>query len=130
MFDRYLFESPSSVREVNITEKRAPTDDSVRLLKEMEAAVMAKMVASVNVANTHFECVVHGMIDHLNDKVDFVAVFKVNGHKMEARTSVRSGTPIEEVAVKVRDSVAIEVANLIAPLFDDSFVRQFGIPRK
>ena len=36
---------------VNVTEKRAPTDESVRLLKEMEEAARNKVIETIVVAD-------------------------------------------------------------------------------
>ena len=41
---------------VKVTEQRAPTDDSVRLLKEMEEAARKKITESTTVHNTEFTC--------------------------------------------------------------------------
>ena len=46
----------NSYTPVTVTEKRAPTDESVRLLKEMEEKAREKIIDSFTVNDTHFEC--------------------------------------------------------------------------
>ena len=56
-------------RHVTVTEKRAPTDESVKLLREMEAKAEAEVVKAVSVSNSTFECVIHQQIDNLSDRM-------------------------------------------------------------
>lgn len=68
-------------RKVEVTEKRAPTDESVRLLREMEAAVTARIVDAVRVTGTPVECVVHKQEDFLNQRTSYRVVYAMNGRK-------------------------------------------------
>lgn len=49
MFDTYITkpQQPAYPQNVTVTEKRAPTDESVRLLREMEAKAEAQVVAKL-----------------------------------------------------------------------------------
>ena len=89
MFDRYTLASGDGHTNVNvkITEKRVPTDDSVRLLREMEAAAREQVIEAISVGDTAFECVVHYQQRMMEDKDkdELVAIFSLNGRKMEAR---------------------------------------------
>lgn len=38
----------------NVTEKRAPTDESVRLLREMEKEALNKIVKNIDLSNDQF----------------------------------------------------------------------------
>lgn len=81
--------SPSYVHETRtVVEQRAPTDESVRLLKEMQQAAEAKLIDSVHVGNTVLECVAQCWTDNLSDKMVLRAVFKLNGKQMSATHSV------------------------------------------
>lgn len=97
-------------REVNI--HRAPTDESVKLLKEMEQAAREKVVESIHVGDTKFECVVHTMLDNLSDEMIFQAVFTVNGKKMTAehRHRVRERTDWNNGFLSLADEVAKVIA--------------------
>jgi len=50
----------------NVTEKRAATDESVRLLKEMEDEARKKITETTTVHNTEFVCKLHKYHDALN----------------------------------------------------------------
>lgn len=109
---------------VNVTEKRAPTDESVRLLKEMEEAARNKVLETIVVADTSFECKIHKVIDPINDQDVYGVVFSLG--KQKRRTEVRVDrykklTP-QEVAVTIRDAVAVDISNhLIATAFQNGF---------
>lgn len=76
-------------RNVTVTEKRAPTDESVRLLKEMERAAEDKIIDSIRVSDTHFECVVQSSLDVASDAFVMRAIFKLNGRRLEAEHTIQ-----------------------------------------
>ncbi len=68
MFDTYALGAVGPTRvSVNsrseVHEHRAPTDDSVRLLREMEQRVRDEVVKTTIVRDTDFECVVYKTAD-------------------------------------------------------------------
>lgn len=73
-------------RTVNVHEHRAPTDESVKLLREMEAKAEAEVLKAVSVESNGFTCVVHQSLDVMSDKVRWRAIFKLNGKPMTANT--------------------------------------------
>lgn len=98
-------------RDVTITEKRAPTDDSVRLLREMEDKAKAAVIASVQIADMHFDCVVHMWRDHMSDQLGWRAVFKLNGKQMAAEVYTPNGEQAYAGAFhKLRDEMAQVIA--------------------
>lgn len=122
MFDTYYAKTGSGHTSVSttVTEKRAPTDESVRLLKEMERAAHDKVLKAIHVADMGFECVIHHMEMHLSGQAMLAAVFKLNGKKMEATytfTHYRNPS-MEDVINGLRDEVAKVIANEIAPAFN------------
>lgn len=111
-------------REVH--EHRAPTDQSVALLREMEGKAEAEIIKAVSVANTTFECVVHKHLDAASDKLLWRAVFKLNGKHMTAdiETDRPRGqlAPVEEMRAnfeKLRDEMAKVIASEV---INDAFV--------
>lgn len=76
-------------KTVNVHEHRAPTDESVKLLKEFEEKAQAKVIEAVHVGNTEFECVIHGELDMMSDQFILLAVFKLNGKQMKAEHRFR-----------------------------------------
>ncbi len=63
MFDRYEVRPGGGTHYHTITENRAPTDESVRLLKEMETAARDKVQASIRVENCPVDCVLNAWED-------------------------------------------------------------------
>jgi len=116
MFDRtqvYLHrgnQGPSHI-SVTKTEKRAPTDESVRLLREMEDAAKGQVLAAVRVENTPVDGVLHVMRDQMSDLMRFSCVFKVNGKRLEARHEANLSASREDIAIGVRDAIAKVIAN-------------------
>lgn len=72
-----------------IVEKRAPTDESVKLLREMEAAALAKIIDATRVGDTTFECVVHAQKDVVSDSDMYRVIFSLNGKRMTVDHTVR-----------------------------------------
>ena len=103
-----------------IHEHRAPTDESVRLLKEFEEKAVQKIVKSVHIADTALECVVHTALDCMNDCTRLMAVFSLNGQKetAEVKYRPRHGQSETDGAILLRDEVAKIIANkMIAVAF-------------
>lgn len=112
--------SQNHYHNVNVTEKRAPTDESVRLLKEMEKAAREKVLDTIVVADTSFECKIHKMYDGMNDQDVYGVVYSLGGikYKTEVRVNRYENPTPQEVVIQIRDSVAQDIANvLIAPAF-------------
>lgn len=110
-------------RHVTIEEKRAPTDESVKLLREMEAKAEAEIVKAVQVSSQHFECVVHCALDEMSDQMRWRAIFKLNGKQMTAVVSV--DRPERDLAVpfaKLRDEMAKVIAGEV---LNDAFCAVF-----
>ena len=99
-------------RTVNHHEHRAPTDQSVALLKEMELAARAKIEQSIHVGNTTFECVVHVMQDMAEACMRMKAVFKLNGVTANAEHSYRPRDQGDHI--KAANALRDEVAKVIA----------------
>lgn len=101
---------------VNVTEKRAPTDESVRLLGEMERAAEQRVIESIRVGDMVFKCVVHSHADMLNDQRVLVAVFSLNGKQMKAehRVSTRDDRSDPGAAIRgLRDEMAKVIATSV-----------------
>lgn len=98
---------------VSVTEHRAPTDESVRLLKEMEAEARKKITESTTVHNTEFTCKIHKYFDPVNDADMYRIIYTLNGKQGSVDISVelyQMLTP-EQTACFIRDKVAVDIAN-------------------
>lgn len=66
---------------VNIQERRAATDESVRILREMEKEVQQKITDSIRVQNCEIDIVVHTGVDYLNSQSLMALIYCINGKK-------------------------------------------------
>lgn len=71
---------PDSIN-VNIQERRAATDESVRILREMEKEVQQKITDSIRVQNCEIDLVVHTYPDYLNNQFLVALIYCINGKK-------------------------------------------------
>lgn len=78
--------SPSHV-SVHHEEKRAPTDESVRLLREMEAKAREQIEQSLRIESCGIEAIVHRQDDPMDAKTRFAIHYKVNGHQRKCYAS-------------------------------------------
>ena len=64
MFDKYFYNTSkgSSYSRVDITEKKAPTDESIKLLRELEQTAQDNIIKAIKVENNVF----NGVVVHLN----------------------------------------------------------------
>lgn len=94
--------------EHHVTERRAPTDESVKLLREMEAEARNAVVASVRVSNTHIDIVAHKHYDTLNDLDRYRMVYSLNGVRRVVNTEIRAGEPAEARLIhELSDDIAV-----------------------
>lgn len=106
--------APETHNHVTINQQPHDAADAARLLGELEDKAESKIVDSIRVSNTVFECVVHCFRDEANNQMRFKAVFKINGKTMEASVEVdRQPDPIAmriKAFQELRDEVAKEIA--------------------
>ena len=121
MFDRSLVISqPRAATEyvtktVNITEKRAPTDESVRLLSEMEKAAQDKLEKSVRLEANGFKCVVQTQHDLMSQDFVAIALFELNGQKMWCEHRAKEfGKNKAEAAQAFAQGLIAEISKTIA----------------
>lgn len=122
MFDRTYVSTNPTVHHANIKieEKRAPTDDSVRLLKEMEEKATSQVIKAVTVGNTTFECVVHHLRDNLSYTNNFRAVFKLNGKSLSATVKVpQDQEDVSKIYQELQEEMAkVITAEILGPAFN------------
>lgn len=63
---------------VTVHEHRAPTDESVRLLKEFESEARNKFTKSLHVDSNEFKCLFQSYIYHIDDTQVFCVCFDLN----------------------------------------------------
>ena len=116
MFDKTIV-FPTKVYDsgytpVTVTEKRAPTDESVRLLKEMEEKAREKIIDSFAVKDTNFECKVFQEKDMLTLDTKFVVIYSMNGKKRTVDVRIEESA-LENTYKKLLNAVAYDIAGAI-----------------
>lgn len=97
-----------------VHEHRAPTDDSVKLLREMEKKARDQVIEAIHVGDTTFECVVHQQHDFASDLTTWRAVFSLNGKNLTADFEFRPWqTKPADAAVGLRDAISKKIATEI-----------------
>lgn len=115
MFDRHIHapRGPQVARHEH-HEHRAPTDESVRLLSEMEKAAESKRIASLQMPGNGFHGVVQVMYAASSNAVIAEAVFDLNGRRFTvAETASVHETRKDRYALlkKLHAAVAEKVAS-------------------
>lgn len=116
MFDTYITPRPRTeyvTREVNVHEHRAPTDESVKILREMQDAADKARIASFELEGNAFT----GHVDVVRDsaqayRVRARAVFDLNGKRLAAVTSVDDVGP--EAKEELMRRLHAEIAKVVA----------------
>lgn len=108
MFNRtHITTGPS---HITITEKKAPTDESVRLLREMEQAAEAKLQQSFRVTGCPMDLLLHTAHDFSNYQRVLHAHYRVGGVQYKVEHRVREDAPRDEVIEGLIMAVARDLA--------------------
>ncbi len=121
MFDRTLtFVAPERHTTEEVTKQvhhhRAPTDASVKLLREMETKAKEQIIEAIHVGDTTFECVVHTMRFPEDQSTLYRAVYSLNGKKMTSDyrdQNWRIDKDKNEAVIKLRDEMAKDIATAV-----------------
>jgi len=115
LFDRNYTHSHKHYNETNITEKRAPTDDSIRLLNEMQDKAESNLKSRINVKNNIFELEVFELCDMVTECRGKMAYykFKLNGKdfsgKLELGRSSNKNEIFKELAKLLSEQIAADI---------------------
>lgn len=90
-----IYKSYSNI-DVNINENRAPTDESVRLLKEFQDKAEKQMISSLKIQNLDFECALQlTRIPEFYNVLKIRCVYKICGQsrvlEVEFNDSIENG---------------------------------------
>lgn len=102
-------------------EKRAPTDESVRLLKEFEQAARDKFESSIRLNSNTFKAHIMKSMDILAWDKAFVVLYEVNGkrHRAEIRIMDCKQSP-EEIKEELLKQLGEHIAaNLLTAAFSE-----------
>ena len=105
------------------TEYRAPTDESVRLLKEMEEKAREKIIDTFTVNDTHFECKFFQEMDVTTQEMKYVVIYSMNGKKRTVNVRVEQGVVADNYK-KLISAVANDIAHaMLADVFVKAMVK-------
>lgn len=118
MFNRYHIQhSPASV-SVRVTEQRAPTDASVRLLRDMEKAATERVLETMRLESNTVKAVVQRMENDFDGTTIFRIVYEINGQRrVMTRVVTEAHTTIQARAKDVWTALANDIATFILTNF-------------
>lgn len=104
MFNRTVINSGPS--RVDVFERRAPTDESVRLLREMEASAREEVVESYRMEGNGFSAILQRSADFASDTTFWRCVFDLNGRRMTEEIDASGPVYQSQVVERLMDKVA------------------------
>jgi hypothetical protein len=134
MFDTTIVRHGDS--HTHVTEKRAPTDESVRLLREMENTAKKEVLKAVQLPSNDLSGVVHLMRDYMSCSTNVAVLFKLNGKEHKVIISLDDfrhadmDSRIEQMVEQVSKYLA---ANILEKVFQSNQLREiaaYGIGSK
>jgi hypothetical protein len=115
MFDRHIH-MPRMPDEIRVTqhEHRAPTDESVRLLNEMEEKVEARLLAVTELRSNIINATWHTFDEPERLGTRTVLRFTINEGKVQLELQHGRGLTKREEFERVRDAIAKRIAEEFA----------------
>lgn len=116
MFDSYHRHTYGGPSRIDVHEERAPTDASVKLLREMEQAARDSVLNTFSVDNVFKAKLVELRINPLTDDAELWCVFTLNGEQFKLKCAadvhreLRFGDPCE-AGKKLRAELARVLAD-------------------
>lgn len=110
------------LRGASFHEHRAPTDESVRLLKEFEEAARAKIEASFRPKECPLDVVVTVYKDVLDDMYTVAMHYRINGQPRKAAAHVHriEYTDLDNIAQRMRKALITDLSQyILAQCFED-----------
>ena len=113
MFDSYVIRREPNYPQI-VHEHRAPTDESVRLLKEFEEKADKKIVESIRLTNNRFEAQVHRHDDFASAKTYYKIIYQLNGYPRHVTCFVDDfGQEIEKSLEVIWKAIANDLASFL-----------------
>ena len=114
MFDTYHTTRTEQLTK-NIIEHRAPTDESVRLLRDMEGQAKAEILKAVRLDRNELKAVFHKKIDALTMDEIIVCMIDLNGKRVQGEISLKGAMFGDELAkfCKIKEELASIIAKQI-----------------
>ncbi|MCK9460618.1 MAG: hypothetical protein M0R80_13350 [Proteobacteria bacterium] len=100
MFDTYVTKQAAPYPQT-ITEIKAPTDDSIRIYKELKEKVTSELLACFRTKDNGFECTWHLFDRPEIQGAILVCRFSLNGHDHQVKIDIDDRMTTDEVAQKI-----------------------------
>lgn len=114
MFDSYTIERHATEYVTqNIHEHRAPTDESVRLLKELENKAIDKLLHVVELKNNVFNATWFIGLDHISLYNKVYCIFKLNGLEYKIDFIVKRGINFESITEQVYGKLIEKMSEIL-----------------
>ena len=125
MFDSISFTAPTRTEYVTRTvhEHRAPTDESVKLLHEMEQKAQDKIEKTVRLESNSLKAVLHQMMDPLNLDSVYVIQLDLNGNRHRCVIRIDSLKNKEERIKYIVQELANQITCEVLKSVSDELVR-------
>ncbi len=98
-----------------VTEKRAPTDESIRLLREMEQAALDQVEKSFRVEANGFSCLVQFFSRPEFSENVFRVYFDLNGKKHKVDVTTNGYHKKEDIPKMILQAIAEEISRECIP---------------
>jgi len=131
MFDKTVIHAPQRTqfvdRNITVNEHRAPTDDSVKLLSEMELAAENKLVCRGEIRNNTLAAQWNVVQECSSGAMDFKVILRVklNGteHVLRFPVQYQYGHDTPAIVQEIRDKLAnLITEQILINAFDDHVV--------
>ena len=115
-------QGPSYITKTT-TEYRAPTDESVRLLKEMEEKALDKLIDSISIRDSQVDCQILVEKSYIDQTNHYIIVYSINGKKSKIKTMIHEQEIQDRhliIAERLRDLLAKDIATT---MIGDAFAK-------
>lgn len=119
MFDIINIEEVTREVTKTVHEHRAPTDESIRILREMEQQIEAKVIGRLSLNNHQFKPTLLVYEEHLEQKWGVWWVFEVNGEKFQGKFYVSkwdkasNSEAILSIFQEIRENLSKQIASVL-----------------
>lgn len=116
MFDTHHHGPRSIHQTTTVTEKRAPTDESVRLLKEMEQAAEDKLLSITRLKENRLDATWHLFENPAQDNMEAICRFMLNGQEHRIKIPIERSMRYQpdEIGTKIHEAITREIAAVLA----------------
>ena len=118
MFDTVINPVRTEYVTRTVNEYRAPTDESVRLLREMEQKARDEVFASVRLDSNEFKAMFHWYQDALSAEKRVMIQFDLNGRRYQVPVSLKSWESTKQQKDTLVKTLAHEIAVQVLSTMD------------